>query len=167
MLRSDPGFELLPPALGSLSRLQICCVEHMGIDAAGGVAYAPPLPSVPWLQSLRWLRVGIGTLLSSMAVLQAATVLECASSPRLAGVPSIDWTSTAAGAMSDWLAHHPSLRRMAIDAYEEEVDAFASTDCLVWFLRLCRRRPGLLVHCPGFGDEGESLQQFLETSHPF
>ena len=146
-LGADIGLDPLPPALSGLSRLRLCHLEYGGLPA-NGFNYAPPLPGGSWLHSLQWLSVGIGTLLSSTAVLQAATVLECVSIAN-SHTASMDWGSPTADAFFDWLARHPPLLFLSLDAHWS-AKLFVAQDFLVRIVQLCRRRPALLVQCPGW-----------------
>ena len=167
VLSAESGLDPLPPALSGLSRLRLCHLEHRG-RLAEGAACAPLLPGGPWLRSLQWLSVGPGTLLSSTAVLQGVTALECvtvAYSP----TAKIDWGSSAVAAFFDWLARHPPLRRLSFDAARLSAQPMlGSIDFVVHMTHLGRQRPVLLVQYPGWRrGEGETFFGHLYKSHPF
>lgn len=151
----------LLPALGGLSRLQLCGLYRDDDSVAGGQAAA--LPAGPWLRSLRWLSTDFTTLLSSVPALQAATGLECLS---LTDDPAeaINWHSPAAAAFFAWLESHPPLRRLCLEDWS---DALGTRGFLLRMLQLWRRRPTLLVHGSGFGDEGEQFGAFVCATCPF
>lgn len=159
------GLDPLLRALSGLSRLRLCLLECT--DAAVHDGYAPPLPGGPWLHSLEGLGAGIGTLLSSTAVLRAAARLEHVS---IANSPAgqIDWRSPAAAAFFDWLAQHPPLRCFSVDVWREDTkQVFASTSFTVHIAQLGRRRPALLIQLPGLGGEGKTFDASLDAQYPF
>ncbi len=159
--------DTLPAALSSLSRLQLCHLERW--DERETAAQVVTLPSGPWLGSLRWLSADIGTLLSSVEALHTAAALECVSvAESSADSPAIDWSSLAAAAFFDWLAHHPPLRRLSIEWPGSESSELTITKgFLVQFAQLCRRRPSLVVHFLGPTTEGQSLARHLRACHRF
>lgn len=150
------------PAMSGLSQLQLCHVSNYPIH--GGEAAA--LRSGPWLCGLRWLSADLNTLLRSMAVLQAATALESIS---IGHSPSavVNWRSPAATAFFDWLASHPPLRRLCVDARPPR-QLLESTNFLVQILQLWRRRPALLVHARGLSNnESQSFDVYVNATYPF
>ncbi len=144
---------VLPAALSSLSRLQLCHIPRLEDSNAA-------LPRSP---SLRWLSTDIRTLLGSMDALQHATVLECVS---IIGRPkhAVNWDSPAGAAFFQWLAHHPTLRRLSIE--HPHPNLVASRSFLVQFAQLCHRRPALAVHFPAPTDR-QSLIEYITAHHPF
>ena len=149
----------LPPAVGSLPRLQRLCIDDMGTTE---MPLMPPLPAGPMLQQLRWLAAGMGTLVKSAAVLQAAEALEYVAMLE-GGMYIIDWQSAAVAAFFDWLACHPPLRCLSIDADLFEAEGFDWPGFVLRLLPLLRRRPLLSVRCPGIGDEGPTFSSLLES----
>lgn len=149
----------LLPALSDLPELQLC-----QLDPAWGEDDVQ-LPSGPWLRNLRWLSTGVGLLLSSTAALQAAGHLECISIIA-SSVTKSPWRSWEATAFFAWLARHPPLRQLSIVACPASppfnLKAFADK-----LTQLRRRRPALLVDFPGFGEESESLFEYLDRTQPF
>lgn len=130
----------VPAALASLPSLKYC---YLSLLIGSGAAPAPPpLPAGPRLANLRWLHYDASGLVSSTAVLHAATALEFLE----AGYSSrVDWGSPAAATFFDWLASHPPLRRVSFDLH---FDHFGSYIVLAAHReRLLRRRPGLEVRC--------------------
>lgn len=153
----------LPPSLAGLPHLQLCQLSFAYPQF--GYAAAAPLPGGPWLHSLRWLSIGISSLMRSTAVLRAATALECISivhSPAAA----TNWHSPAASTLFDWLARHPPLRRLSIQA-DCSLAPFSSVAFAAQVRWLRSRRPALWVQHPDLGEVGESLSSFLNRAHPF
>lgn len=154
----------LPAALGELAHLELCYVGGPYSQAEGP---PPQLPSGPWLQSLECLGVGIDTLLSSAPVLQQATRLRHLGLHNASGC-EVDWESPTAAAFFDWLACHPPLRCLTVDEDDvENMKAFETASFLVCIMQLWRRRPSLLAHCPGLGDDGDMLLGQLHHRNPF
>ncbi len=141
----------MPAALASLSNLQRCFLDLETDEAA-----APPLPSGPWLASLRWLHYKIGGLISSTAALQAAAALEFLEAGT-SFCSNVDWASPAAAAFFDWLAQHPPLRRVYFDAAEG--GAFDSGRFAAHVMGL-RRRPALELE--GFLSPNGQVQSMYE-----
>ncbi|PRW21009.1 small GTP-binding [Chlorella sorokiniana] len=137
-LNGSAGSDLLPAAMSGLSQLRLCCIWDTPTDDNAAVL---PLPAGPWLQRLEWLATSAEKLLYSTSVLEHAAALECVS---VLGRPkaAIDWHSQAASAFFDWLAQHPPLRCMSLEAWS---DAFGKAQFLVHVLQLCRERPELIV----------------------
>ncbi len=89
--------DVLLRQLSGLSQLRVCYLGGLSRQAAASEAPLPPLPGGAWLQSLQWLSTGIDTLLSSTAVLRAATQLEHLG--LWGSSAAIDWDSPAAAAL--------------------------------------------------------------------
>ena len=141
------GGELLelPNTLASLPQLQRC---YLDLDSS------PPLPSGPWLASLRWLAASVHSLIRSTAVLSAAPNLELV---EVMGNSDFDWSSRAAAALFDWLAQHPQLRRVCFNSscweYAADHRGFEAG-----VAQLRSRRKGLQAHWRAALDaEGDSL----------
>lgn len=157
---SKVELDRLPPAVSGLTRLQ-----RLGVQSC--LTAAPQLPGSPMLRNLRWLGACLNVLANSTQALEAAESLETVfvldsswSNDR------IYWYSPASAALFGWLASHPPLRHLSIDAFWDLQQAHA----VDWpgfvrrLLQLLRHRPQLCVQCPGFGDdEGEVF--FMRLSH--
>ena len=147
----------VPAALSGLSNLQRC---YVALEGVGQVA----LPAASWLRSLRWLHFHVGGLVSSAAVLQAATALEFVE----AGNDSsgrIQWSGPAAAAFFDWLAQHPPLCRIYFDTCRGSL--FDSGAFAAHVMRLCHRRPALVLEgFAGYGLPGiENVRDMAEMMH--
>ncbi|KAI7837487.1 hypothetical protein COHA_008678 [Chlorella ohadii] len=130
-----------------------------------------PLPAalgeLAHLESLECLGVGIDTLLSSASVLQQATRLRHLGLHNASGC-EVDWESPTAAIFFDWLACRPPLRCLTVDEDDvENMKAFETASFLVRIMQLWRRRPSLLAHCPGLGDDGDMLLGQLHHRNPF
>ncbi len=151
--------EVAPAALSGLSRLQLCHLD---------TAYkAFALPSGPWLRSWRWISAGFAALISSTEALHEAAELECVSIAHTSEV-TVDWQSPAPAAFFDWLAHHPPLRRLCLDWSDVyDSDIVVQKDFLLLLGQLWRRRPSLIVDCPGSKTEDQSFTPYLDAHFPF
>ena len=146
------------PALSGLSRLQLRSLDSPAFPA-------PVLPGGPWLASLRWLSASIDALVSSTAALQQAAALETLSAAHCAQ-QCVNWASPEAAAFFDWLASHPSVRDLSLEAGE----CSGWLNCpnfLLQFAQLWRRRPALQLQCPGSEGKGESLVDHIDLIYPF
>lgn len=129
----------LPDAIARLPNLQRCYSVPYGLQVAAALAAGP------WLHSICWLCLNIQSMASNIAVLRGAPALELLD---VCGDFWFNWSSPAAAALFDWLAVHPSLRRVCfnewcrINAYAFHGSVFAAS-----LEQLCRRRPGLHVQC--------------------
>lgn len=101
------GFET-PASLAGLPRLQRCLLG--AASAAAGGLEPLPLPSGPWLRSLRWLSVDIHILVSTVAVLRHAEALERLEVGEPEYQQHFNWRPPAVTALFDWLAQHPPLK---------------------------------------------------------
>lgn len=146
------------PALSGLSRLQLCSLDAQW-------RCVPALPGGPWLASLRWLSSGISSPVSSTAALQQAAALETLSAAHCAQ-ECVNWASPEAAAFVDWLATHPPLRCLSLEAGECS-GWLNSPNFLLQFAQLWRRRPALQLQCPGSDREGERLTDHIDRIHPF
>lgn len=135
--------------------------------AGAGQAPLPPLPGGPWLHSLRWLAASIDTLLASIAALRQATRLEHVG---LLGssVAAVDWHSPAAAELFEWLADHPPLQCLSIEADDPGYVADFETAAFTGLVsQLRRRRPALRLHCQALGCQAQTVRERLRCEHPF
>ena len=164
ILQGTHGMNPPPAGLSGLSCLQLCDLMHVYRHGADGEAEdeGAPLPAGPWLASLRWLSVNVSTLLSSTALLPAMAGLECVSLHYSPGAQN-RWWMPAAHAFFDWAARHPPLRRLSLECGSA---ASGSEDFVMHLVRLCRRRPGLLVQCSDMFREGDTLSDWMWKADP-
>lgn len=128
--------------------------------------FAHVLPQGSMVRNLRWLATSIETLLASAAALQSAEALEYVAIIECTRY-DIYWRSPEVAAFMEWVARHPPLRSLSVDAPLRDPEEYDWPDFVICLLKLLRHRPGLSVRCPGFGDdEGPTLDElfFSEAS---
>ena len=158
---SDEDLDTLLPALSGLSSLQLCSLWRLA-----GSAEAAPLPSGPWLHSVRCLAAGAGTLLSSAAALRGASALQSLAILHAAPL-ECDWCSSDADALLECLARHPAIRRVYLHATLHQSLSEAG-HMVGWACRLNRRRHAKVLQLPRQGEEGlKGMSRCLPGWSPF
>lgn len=143
------------PAMQGPPQLQYC---YMVVTAPH--MYGPwPLPAGSWLAGLRWLAASLGSLLAAGAGLRAAAALEVVE-VLCSEFDDAHWVRIKHGPLFDWLAGHPTLRRVVFRGCDSNLDDPSDFQAAVAKLR--SQRPDLHVHCCDL-DEGGDGQTFLEV----